>query len=60
MGKFILITVFVALFLFMIADLILNFNSKVKTITYGGMFILGVAIYIFENGFSFPKNTEKK
>lgn len=58
MNKSVLIAVFSALFLFMIADLIFTFNALVKAVGYGGMFIAGIVIYLLQNGFTYPNSKE--
>lgn len=45
MSKNVVISVFVALFVVMLLDLIFNFPILVKAIFYGGCFIAGVVIY---------------
>lgn len=64
MNKTLLIIVFVALFIFMIADLIVVFSNVVKAVFYGAFFIVGVGIYLYNNGvpkIDFEKkNADKK
>lgn len=47
MNKNIVMVVFLALFIFMLLDLFLEFPMLVKTIFYGGSFIVGTFIYYF-------------
>lgn len=47
MNKNVVIVVFLALFIFMLLDLIFQFPMLVKGIFYGGSFIVGTFIYYF-------------
>lgn len=47
MNKNVVIAVFVALFIFMLLDLLLQFPMIVKSVFYGGSFIVGAVIYYF-------------